>query len=176
MKPKQLYKGAQVRFEDNKVLWFKNNLNGIFGFFTSEQGMGSFKRKYSTIESIDGRRLNEIKRLQELAGINEIKINKPNIYFKSTGEIIDDDGENIWTEFIPNWNESQKLYSSYSIEGNNIQIMLDATTDEEQLVIDEFISKLKKYNIPNNMDYDSDETGINLYNFWIDKKYFVLPK
>lgn len=68
----KLYKGAQVRFSDNKVLWFKNNINGNEGFFTGDQGIGSYRKKYKNIESIDGRKLNNYKKSineQEQKGI-----------------------------------------------------------------------------------------------------------
>lgn len=57
----KLTKGDQIRFKDNTVLYYSNNLNGKQGFFQNEFGTGNYRKNYSNILSINGRKLQENK-------------------------------------------------------------------------------------------------------------------
>jgi hypothetical protein len=65
MTPEQIFskltKGDQIRFKDNTVLYYSNNLNGKQGFFQNEFGTGNYRKNYSNILSINGRKLQENK-------------------------------------------------------------------------------------------------------------------
>ena len=61
----KLTKGDQIRFKDNTVLWFSKNLNGQQGFFNNEYGTGNYRKDYSNIISINGKKLQEKMNLKQ---------------------------------------------------------------------------------------------------------------
>lgn len=72
-------RGNRLRFDGDKILYYSKNKDASnkYVFVTKDGTDRIFKKAISKIIQLDNKKLNEVVRMQQLAGLNEIKVNKP---------------------------------------------------------------------------------------------------
>jgi hypothetical protein len=84
-RPEDIGKGNRLYFKDDMTTYYSKNKDASnkFVFVTKDGTDQIFKKSISNIIQVDNKKLNEVARMQQLAGIiTEIKVNQPIIKAK----------------------------------------------------------------------------------------------